>query len=102
FGLTFASGTGFFVGALLGAGVAYTFRRLPPIKLFFNLAQLALAVCVAFVIVRAFAEPAETLEPGTWLALYVATLATGALSIACIAGAIAITEGGMTLGTLRQ
>ena len=31
FGLTFASGTGFFVGALLGAGVAYAARRLPPI-----------------------------------------------------------------------
>src|SRR3954451_5828650 len=102
FGLAFASGDGFFLGALLGAGAAYAFRRLPPIKLAFNLAQLALALCVVFVIARAFAAPAETLEPGTWLALYVATLATGALSIACIAGAIAIAERDMTLGTLRQ
>src|SRR4051812_23405836 len=102
FGLAFASGDGFVLGALLGAGAAYAVRRLPPVKLAFNLAQLALAVCVAWVIVRAFAEPADTIEPGTWIALYVAALATGALSIACIAGAIAITEGGMTLGTLRQ
>ena len=87
---------------LLGAGAAYAFRRLPPIKLAFNLAQLALAVCVAFVIVRAFAEPADTFPPGTWIALYVAVLATGALTIACIAGAIAIAEGGMTVATLRQ
>ena len=33
FGLVFASGDGFLLGALLGAGVAYAFRRLPPIKL---------------------------------------------------------------------
>jgi diguanylate cyclase (GGDEF)-like protein len=102
FGLAFASGDGFLIGALLGAGAAYAFRRLPLIKLGFNLAQLALAVCVAFVIVRAFAEPSDTFGPGAWLALWVATLATGALSIACIAGAIAITERNMTLGTLRQ
>src|ERR1700754_5356248 len=88
FGLAFASGDGFITGALLGAGAAYAFRRLPPIKLAFNLAQLALAVCVAFVIVRALTEPADTFEPDTWIALYVATLATGALSIACIAGGI--------------
>ena len=56
FGLLFASGDGFLVGALLGAGIAYACRRLPPIKLAFNLAQLALAVCVAFVIVRALAD----------------------------------------------
>jgi len=102
FGLAFASGDGFLVGALLGAGAAYAFRRLPPIKLAFNLAQLALAVCVAFVIVRALAEPAATIEPQTWLALYVATLAAGALSIVCIAGVIAIAEGTMTRDMVRQ
>src|SRR3954469_2682017 len=102
FGLTFASGTGFLVGALLGAGVAYAARRLPPIKLFFNLAQLALAVCVAFVILRAIAGDAEATEPRAWIGLYVSTLVTGALSIACIAGAIALAEGNMTIGTVRQ
>ena len=44
----------------------------------------------------------DALEPRTWIALYVATLATGALTIACISGAIAIAEGGMSLATLRQ
>src|SRR5207244_2122571 len=87
---------------LLGAAIAYSLRKLPLIKLGFNLAQLALAVCVAFVIVRALAAPGEALEPKTWLALYLATLATGALTIVCIAGAIALAEGDMTLGTLGQ
>jgi diguanylate cyclase (GGDEF)-like protein len=102
FGLVFASGDGFIAGALLGAGIAYAVRRLPLIKLGFNLAQLALAVCVAFVIVRAIAEPGEAMEPRTWASLYVATLVTGALTIACIAGAIAIAEDGMGLRTLGQ
>src|SRR4051794_11280247 len=102
FALAFASGDAFFVGALVGAGVAYTMRRLPPIKLGFNLAQLALAACVGFVIMRAFAVPGDATEPRTWAALYVATLTTGALTIGCIAGAIAIAEGGMSLRTLRQ
>jgi diguanylate cyclase (GGDEF)-like protein len=102
FGLVFASGEGFVVGAIVGAGVAYALRRLPLIKLGFNLAQLALAACVAFAIVRAIAEPGDAMEPRTWAALYVATIVTGAMTIACIAGAIAIAEGGMSLATLRQ
>ena len=53
-------------------------------------------------IVHALAVPGDTLEPPTWIALYVATLATGALTIVCIAGAIAIAEGGLDRATLRQ
>jgi diguanylate cyclase (GGDEF)-like protein len=102
FGLVFASGDDFVLGALLGAGVAYALRRSPPIKLAFNLAQLALAVCVAFIIVRAIAVPGEPVEPRTWIALYAAMLVSGALTIGCIAGAIAIAEGGMSLRTLGQ
>ena len=56
-------------GALLGAAIAYACRRLPPIKLAFNLAQLALAVCVAVVIVRALAIPAtRSHRARTWIA----------------------------------
>jgi diguanylate cyclase (GGDEF)-like protein len=102
FALVFASGDAFLIGALLGTGIVYAARRLAPVKLAFNLAQLALVSCTAVVIVRAIAVPGDTLEPRTWIALYVATLATGALTIACIAGAIAIAEGGMKLGTIRQ
>jgi hypothetical protein len=102
FGLLFAGGDDFLAGALIGAAIAYACRRLPLIKLAFNLAQLALAACVAVVIVRALAIPADALAPATWLGMYLATLLTGALTIACIAGAIAITEGGMNVRTLRQ
>ena len=101
FGLLFATGEDFLMGALIGAAIAYAIR-LPLIKLLFNLAQLALAVCAAVILLRALAVPGDALNPTTWLGLYAATLVTGALTIACIAGAIAITEGGMSLRTLGQ
>ncbi len=101
-GLVFAGGDAFVAGALVGTGVVYAFRGLAPVKLAFNLAQLALVACVAVVIVQALAVPGELLEPRTWVALYLATVVTGALTIACIAGAITITEGGMSMATLRQ
>jgi diguanylate cyclase (GGDEF)-like protein len=102
FGLLFASGDAFVAGALLGAGVVWAARRLPAVKLAFNLAQLLLAVCVAVVILRAVAGDAESLVPRTWIGVYLATLASGALTILCIAGAIAIAEGDMKPAMLRQ
>jgi diguanylate cyclase (GGDEF)-like protein len=102
FGLAFAAGDDFLIGAVLGSGVAYALRRLPLIKLTFNVAQLALAVCVAFIILRAIAGDADAMEPRTWVGLYAATLATGFLTIACIGGAIALAEGKLARGTLRQ
>ena len=59
--LVFAAGSAFVVAALLGAGAVWAFRRLPPVKLSFNLAQLALAACVAVVILRAVAPSGDDL-----------------------------------------
>jgi diguanylate cyclase (GGDEF)-like protein len=101
-GLVFASGDTFVAAALLGAGVVWAFRRLPAVKVAFNLAQLALAVCAAVVILHAVAPDAHSLVPRTWIGVYLATLASGALTILCIAGAITIADGDMKLATLRQ
>src|SRR3954447_15864971 len=102
FGLVFATGEAFVLGALAGTAIVYAFRRLAIVKAVFNLAQLAVVACVAVVVVQAIAVPGDALEPRTWLSLYLATLLTGALTIAFIGGAIAITEGGMNAQTLRQ
>src|SRR5215217_2669645 len=59
FGLAFASGGDFVAGALLGTGAVYALRRLAPVKFVFNMAQLALAVCVAVVIVHAIAVASD-------------------------------------------
>jgi diguanylate cyclase (GGDEF)-like protein len=103
FGLAFASGDGLVLGALVGTGLVWAFhRRLPAVKLAFNLAQLGLASSLAVVIMHAVAEPGDTLDPATWLGLYAAILVSSALTIVCIAGAIAITEGGLRLRMLGQ
>ena len=102
FGLVFATGDAFVAAAVLGAGVVWAARRLPAVKLTFNVAQLALAACVAVVILRAVAGDADSLGPRAWVGVYLATLASGALTILCIAGAITIAEGDMKLATLRQ
>src|ERR671927_6198 len=40
FGLLFATADGFLIGAVVGSAIAYLIRRLPPIKVAFNVAQL--------------------------------------------------------------
>jgi diguanylate cyclase (GGDEF)-like protein len=57
---------------------------------------------VAVAIVHATAIIGDVSDPRTWLALYGATLVTGALTIVFIAGAIAITESGLDGATVRQ
>jgi diguanylate cyclase (GGDEF)-like protein len=102
FGLVFASGDSFLLGALIGTALVYAARRLAFVKLAFNLAQLAVVGSVAVGIVHALAVPGDATAPATWLAIYGATLVTGALTVMFIAGAIALSEGGVDAGTIRQ
>jgi diguanylate cyclase (GGDEF)-like protein len=102
FALVFASGEAFVLGALIGTAIVYAARRLAVVKLAFNLAQLAVVASVAVGIVRLTGTSGEITSPGTWLALYAATIVTGALTIVFIAGAIAITEGNPGADTVRQ
>ncbi len=103
FGLVFASGDAFIVGALVGTGIVLgLIRRLQPVKLAFNLAQLALAASAAAGILRLIAGGADALQPETWVGLYAATLASGALTILLLGGAIAIAEGNVKPPMLVQ
>jgi diguanylate cyclase (GGDEF)-like protein len=102
FGLVFATGDAFVVGALLGTGLVWVMRRLAIVKLAFNLAQLALAASVAAGILRLVAGDAGALEPTTWVGLYAATLSAGALTILLLGGAIGISEGNLPPKMLTQ
>src|SRR5690349_3027950 len=102
FALVFASCDASVLGALVGTAIIYAVRRLAVVKLAFNLAQLAVVASVAVGIVRLTGTTGEITSPGTWLALYAATIVTGALTIVFIAGAIAITEGNPGAATVRQ
>ncbi|HEY6888897.1 MAG TPA: EAL domain-containing protein [Solirubrobacter sp.] len=94
FGLVFASGDAFVLGALVGTGIVWgLIRRLEVVKLCFNLAQLALAAGLAAGMLRLVAGDADALQPATWVGLYAATLSSGALTILLLGGAIAIAEG---------
>ncbi len=103
FGLVFAGGDAFVLGALIGTGIVWGLvRRLEIVKLAFNLAQLALAASVAAAILTLVAGDAGALEPTTWVGLYAATLASGTLTILLLGGAIAIAEGNLRAPMLAQ
>src|SRR6478736_3683404 len=60
FGLVFASGDAFVIGALVGTGIVWgLIRRLEVVKLCFNLAQLALAASLAAGMLRLVAGDAD-------------------------------------------
>src|SRR4051795_4897477 len=62
FGLVFATGDGFVLGALVGTGLVLAIlRRLEPVKVVFNVAQLALAACAAACLLRLVAGDASAL-----------------------------------------
>jgi diguanylate cyclase (GGDEF)-like protein len=103
FGLVFATGDAFVLGALVGTGIVWALvRRLEPVKLVFNLAQLALAASIAAGLLHVVAGDADALQPATWAGLYAATLAGGALTILLLGGAIAIAEGSLKTPMLIQ
>ncbi len=91
--LIFATGTHAFFAVLAGVALAMAFRRLPPVKFAFNLAQFSLVSSVLIVVVHA----ANSADPGfgwiTWGAVLVASQLGGVLTILQILAAIALTEG---------
>src|SRR5829696_3763417 len=103
FGLVFATGDAFVLGALVGTGIVWgLIRRLEIVKLMFNLAQLALAATLAAGMLQLVAGNADALQPETWVGLYAATLASGALTILLLGGAMAIAEGNVSPPMLVQ
>jgi diguanylate cyclase (GGDEF)-like protein len=103
FGLVFASGDAFVIGALVGTGIVWgLIRRLEIVKLCFNLAQLALAASLAAGMLSLVAGNADALQPETWVGLYAATLTSGALTILLLGGAIGIAEGNVRPPMLIQ
>src|SRR3954463_6179246 len=101
FGLVFATGDSFVLGALVGTAIIWGLvRRLEVVKLFFNLAQLALAATAAAGILHLVAGDAGALDPHTWAGLYAATLFSGALTILLLGAAIAIAEGNLRASML--
>jgi signal transduction histidine kinase len=93
-GLFFVSPQGLIAAQLLGAGIALGFRRRQPLlKLIFNLALLAVQVCVALLIF----DPVTSFEDPVGLSgilfTWMATIVPGAIAAVAITSAIALSEG---------
>ena len=100
--LVFATGTHAFFAVLTGLLLALVLRRMPPIKLAFNVAQYALGTAVLIVVVHL----AASVDPGfgwiTWGATLAATQIGGVLAIVQILAAMALTEGRISRDQVRQ
>ena len=103
FGLLFASGTDLVVGAVLGSAMTLLIeRRLPPVKFVFNTSQFALSACLATLIVHQMTGSGAGLEPSTWSAVLIATLASAAVTVLLISLAISLSEGVQRVRTVGQ
>jgi diguanylate cyclase (GGDEF)-like protein len=103
FGLLFATGQDLIIGSLIGtAFVLVLDRRLPPIKLVFNLAQFSLAASLAAMIVHATAPVHGASGPDLWLATFASTEAAAVVAVLLICLAISLSEGVIRPRTLVQ
>jgi diguanylate cyclase (GGDEF)-like protein len=94
FGLLFCSANGVVLGCLLGSALMLLLeRRLPTIKFIFNVAQFALATCIAVLVVHALAPLGDQVGPRTWVGVLLATQAGGLVTVLLIACAISLSEG---------
>jgi diguanylate cyclase (GGDEF)-like protein len=103
FGLIFCSAESFGIGCLLGCGLVLLFdRRLPPVKLVFNLGQLALHACIALLVVHTLAPVSGTVDTRTWISALIAAQVSSIVGSALIAAAISLSEGLVKLRTLTE
>ncbi|PZG17936.1 diguanylate cyclase [Micromonospora craterilacus] len=78
--------------ATVAAIVTQAYRRYPPPKLWFNVAQDAAAVSVAGLVVAA-ALPFDGIGPATWVVLFAAIAARSLISLAAVVGVITLLQG---------
>jgi diguanylate cyclase (GGDEF)-like protein len=103
FGLIFCSAESLVIGCLLGCLlVLLVDRRLPPVKIVFNLGQLALHLCIALLIVHALAVDTGHVDTRTWVSALIAMQASSVLASSLIASAISLSEGLVRLATLTR
>src|SRR6478752_6672786 len=101
FGVIFCSAQSFVLGCLLGCGLVLLFdRRLPPVKLVFNIGQLAVHACIAVLIVHLLAIDTGQVDTRTWVSALIATQASALVGSSLILAAISLSEGMVNLRTL--
>src|SRR5215216_1416471 len=98
FGLLLASGSDLVIAAVVGPALTLLLdRRLPPIKLFFNLGQFALSVCLAMLICYWLAPIGTDWGPQLAIAVIVGAQVSAVICVALIGAAISLSEGWLGL-----
>ena len=94
FGLLFAAGPTLIVAGVLGRlSVLALHRKLPPIRLAFNLGLFFLGYCIAVLVFHATATSSSTIDPGVWGAAALATAASTVSAVLLISTVVSLTEG---------
>jgi diguanylate cyclase (GGDEF)-like protein len=94
FGLLFASPIDLVVAGLVGPIVVLLIdRRLPAIKVVFNIAQFTLATCLAVIVFQELAATADGFGPAVWLYALLATQISAFVTVLLIGAAISLSEG---------
>jgi diguanylate cyclase (GGDEF)-like protein len=100
FGLLFASAHDLIIGTLIGTSLVLILdRRLPLIKLVFNLAQFVLGACLAVVVFHWVVTDASDLGPDVWLGVMLATQTSALVAVLLISIVISLSEGLIKLKT---
>jgi diguanylate cyclase (GGDEF)-like protein len=92
-GLLLADPDELLLAAVVGPAVVLVATRQEPVRLVFNLAQLALTAAVATVVLHALGPAA--LGPGVWLPVFAAVLFSSAAAAVLVFCAIGLAEGGI-------
>ena len=100
FGLLFASAHDLIIGTLIGTSLVLILdRRLPLIKLIFNLAQFCVGACLAILVLHWVVPDPTGLGPDVWLGVMLATLASAIFAVLLISVVISLSEGLIRLRT---
>jgi diguanylate cyclase (GGDEF)-like protein len=100
FGLLFASAHDLIIGTLIGTSLVLILdRRLPLIKLVFNLAQYVLGACLAVLVFHWVVSDVSDPGPDMWLGAMLATQTSALLGVLLISIVISFSEGLIKLKT---
>ncbi len=94
FGLLFATPIDLVVAGLIGPIVVLLVdRRLPAIKVVFNIAQFTLATCLAVIVFHELAATTDGFGPLVWIYALIACQLSAFVTVALIGAAISLSEG---------
>jgi diguanylate cyclase (GGDEF)-like protein len=100
FGLLFASAHDLVIGTLVGTSIVLILdRRLPLIKLFFNLAQFCVGASLAILVLHTVVPDPSGLGPDVWLGVMLATQTSAVFAVLLISVVISLSEGLIRLRT---